>query len=194
MPARYFCLLAALLFTGSATSVGADTHAPRIKLQTSMGEIVLELDAQKAPLSVANFLSYVDAGHYDGTIFHRVIPGFMIQGGGFTADFDRKPANAPIRNEADNGLLNQRGTIAMARTQDPHSATAQFFISTVDNTFLDHKAQTVQGWGYTVFGRVVTGMETVDRISAVATGQRGRYRDVPKQAIIIERAVRADGE
>jgi len=194
MLARYFCLIAALSLTGSVTSVSADALAPRIKLQTSAGEIVLQLDAQKAPLSVANFLEYVDSGHYDGTIFHRVIPGFMIQGGGFTADFDRRASNAPINNEADNGLKNARGTIAMARTQNPHSATAQFFINTVDNAFLDHRAPTARGWGYTVFGRVIEGMDTVDQISATPTGQRGRYPDVPQQAMVIERATRLDGD
>jgi len=172
----------------------ADDRSPRVTLETSMGNIVLQLDAEKAPRSVANFLAYVDRSHFDGTIFHRVIPGFMIQGGGFTPAFDRKAVEAPIRNEADNGLRNVRGSVAMARTQDPHSATAQFFINTVDNVFLDHRAPTPRDWGYAVFGRVVEGMDTVDRISGVATGQRGRYGDVPEQPIVIQRITRAAGD
>jgi len=180
-----------LLSSFAGAALAAD--APQVRLHTSLGDIVVELDAQRAPLSVKNFLSYVDAGYYTGTLFHRVIPGFMIQGGGFTADFQRKTTNAPIQNEADNGLHNVRGSIAMARTGDPHSATAQFFINTVDNAFLDHRAKTQRGWGYAVFGRVVSGMDVVDRISAVPTGSRGPYQDVPKDAVIIEQATRADG-
>ena len=161
----------------------------KVLIKTSMGEITVELDADKAPLSVANFLAYVDAGFYDGTIFHRVIPKFMIQGGGFTADMKRKTAGAPIKNEADNGLKNDRGTIAMARTNDPHSATAQFFINTVNNDFLNHKSKTSQGWGYVVFGKVVTGMDVVDAISSAKTVMRGMYRDVPAENIEIRNAV-----
>ena len=189
---RIFLILLSL--ASGLTAVNASALGPQVKMHTTMGEIIVQLDAQKAPLSVANFLSYVDTGYFDGTIFHRVIPGFMIQGGGFTTDFERRAGNAPVRNEADNGLPNARGAIAMARTQDPHSATSQFFINTVDNTALDHREPTPQGWGYTVFGKVVEGMDIVDKISAVATGQQGRYRDVPKQAIVIERITRVDGD
>jgi peptidyl-prolyl cis-trans isomerase B (cyclophilin B) len=159
-----------------------------VKLHTSLGTIVLELDAQRAPQTVANFLRYVRDGHYDNTLFHRVIDGFMIQGGGFTPDFVQKPTRAPIRNEADNGLRNKRYIIAMARTADPHSATAQFFINVADNDFLDYTAPTPRGWGYCVFGRVVEGSEVVDRIGAVATGRREIHQDVPLEDVVIERA------
>jgi len=159
-----------------------------IKLTTNLGAITLELDAAKAPKTVANFLAYVKAGHYDGTIFHRVIDGFMIQGGGFLPGMRQKPTNAPIENEAANGLKNLRGTIAMARTQDPHSATAQFFINVADNDFLDFRAPTGNGWGYCVFGRVVEGMDVVDKIKSVRTGSRGFHQDVPLEDIVIEKA------
>jgi peptidyl-prolyl cis-trans isomerase B (cyclophilin B) len=159
-----------------------------IKLTTHLGAITLELDAEKAPKTVANFLAYVKAGHYDGTIFHRVIDGFMIQGGGFLPGMRQKPTNAPIENEAANGLKNLRGTIAMARTQDPHSATAQFFINVADNDFLDFRAPTGNGWGYCVFGRVVEGMDVVDKIKSVRTGSRGFHQDVPLEDIVIEKA------
>jgi peptidyl-prolyl cis-trans isomerase B (cyclophilin B) len=159
-----------------------------IKLTTHLGAITLELDAAKAPKTVANFLAYVKAGHYDGTIFHRVIDGFMIQGGGFLPGMRQKPTNAPIENEAANGLKNLRGTIAMARTQDPHSATAQFFINVADNDFLDFRAPTGNGWGYCVFGRVVEGMDVVDKIKSVRTGSRGFHQDVPLEDIVIEKA------
>ena len=139
-----------------------NNSAPQVKLQTSLGDVVIKLNAANAPVSVENFLSYVKAGHYDGTIFHRVIPGFMAQGGGFTEKWAQKPTKAPIKNEADNGLKNTRGTIAMARTSDPQSATAQFFINYADNAFLDYKSATPQGWGYAVFGEVVEGQEVVD--------------------------------
>ena len=165
---------------------------PRVVMDTSKGQIILELYADKAPETVKNFLAYVDAGFYNGTIFHRVIPGFMIQGGGFTADMKQKRAGAPIRNEADNRVRNQRGTIAMARTSAPHSATAQFFINAVDNDFLNHKAKTNQGWGYAVFGRVAEGMAVVDAISAVKTGTRGPFRDVPVEAVVITKVKRAN--
>ena len=158
---------------------------PKVELDTSKGKIVIELFPEKAPETVKNFLNYVDAKYYDGTIFHRVIPNFMIQGGGFTADMKKKSAGAPIENEADNGLKNERGTIAMARTPDPHSATAQFFINSVNNDFLNYKSKTNQGWGYAVFGKVIEGMEVVDAISAVKTGTHGRYRDVPTEAVQI---------
>ena len=172
--------------------VGADMAAagnPKVEMETSKGKFVIELYPEKAPDTVKNFLSYVDTKFYDGTIFHRVIPNFMIQGGGFTADMKRKTAGAPIKNEADNGLKNDRGTIAMARTNDPHSATAQFFVNTVNNDFLNHKSKTSQGWGYVVFGKVVTGMDVVDAISSVKTVMRGMYRDVPDEIIEIRNAV-----
>ena len=160
----------------------------RVKLETSLGDIVLALDEQSAPDTVANFLQYVRDGFYDGTLFHRVIDGFMIQGGGFTDDYQQKSTRAPIRNEADNGLPNDRGTIAMARTPDPHSATAQFFINVADNAFLNHTAPTAQGWGYAVFGRVVEGMDVVDAIRQVPTGAAGPFRqDVPRTPVLIEK-------
>ena len=159
-----------------------------IKLTTSHGVIALELNAEKAPKTVANFLAYVEAGHYDGTIFHRVIRDFMIQGGGMTPGMDQKKTKAPIENEAANGLKNKRGSIAMARTGDPHSATAQFFINTVDNDFLDFKSPSGQGWGYCVFGEVVEGMDVVDKIRAVRTGNKGFHQDVPVDDVIIEKA------
>lgn len=157
-----------------------------IKLSTNYGEILIELDPDKAPLSCANFEQYVRDGHYDGTLFHRVIDGFMIQGGGLSADFIPKPTHPPVQNEAKNGLRNLTGTIAMARTMDPHSATAQFFINVSDNAFLDHPGQ--DGWGYCVFGRVVGGMEAVNTIQRVSTGSRHGHQDVPKSDVIIERA------
>lgn len=158
-----------------------------IKLHTTLGTISLELNAEKAPNTVANFLEYARAGHYDGTIFHRVIDGFMIQGGGFTPDMQQRPTREAIENEAANGLRNTRGTIAMARTQAPHSATAQFFINVVNNTPLDYRAPDLQGWGYCVFGEVTEGMDVVDKIRAVKTGRRGFYQDVPVEDVIIER-------
>lgn len=161
---------------------------PAVKLETSMGDIILRLDASKAPISVENFVNYVKAGHYDGTIFHRVIPNFMIQGGGMTPDMKDKPTGKPIKNEATNGLKNQKYTVAMARTSDPNSATAQFFINTQDNPFLDYKSPTPQGWGYAVFGKVLKGQEVVDKIKAVATGKRGMHDDVPREAVIIKKA------
>ncbi len=168
----------------------AETQQPRVLLQTNMGNITLQLDAEKAPKTVENFLQYVDEGFYDGTIFHRVISNFVIQGGGFTQNFVKKPTRAPIANEANNGLSNVRGTIAMARTSDPHSATSQFFINVVDNTFLDHRSQTQRGWGYTVFGKVVEGMEVVDKIRRVPTGRGGPFsKDVPRQTVFIKKAV-----
>jgi peptidyl-prolyl cis-trans isomerase B (cyclophilin B) len=160
----------------------------KVKLHTSHGPIVLELDAAKAPESVANFLQYVNSGHYDGTIFHRVIQTFMIQGGGFEPGMSQKPTGNPIKNEAQNGLRNDKYTVAMARTSDPHSATAQFFINTVTNDFLNHTAPAGQGWGYAVFGKVVEGTETVDKIAAVPTGNAGHHQDVPKSDVIIEKA------
>jgi len=163
---------------------------PQVELHiTGYGVITLELDAEKAPKSSANFLDYVAKGHYDGTIFHRVIDGFMIQGGGFDADMQQKPTAEPIENEANNGLRNDAYTIAMARTQAPHSATAQFFINVADNAFLNHTAPSMQGWGYAVFGKVVSGTEIVDQIRGVKTGRQGFHDDVPKEAVVIEKAV-----
>lgn len=159
-----------------------------VKLHTNHGEIVIELDAEKAPETVKNFIAYVEAGHYDNTVFHRVIDGFMIQGGGFKPDMSQKPTQAPIKNEADNGLKNTAGTVAMARTQDPHSATAQFFINVADNDFLNHSAPTAQGWGYCVFGSVTEGLDVVNKIRAVKTGSKGFHQDVPVEDVVIERA------
>ncbi len=163
---------------------------PQVQLHvTDYGVITLELDADKAPKSTANFLSYVAKGHYDNTIFHRVIPGFMVQGGGFEPGMQQKPCDAPIENEANNGLKNANYTVAMARTSDPHSATAQFFLNVADNGFLNHTAPTASGWGYTVFGKVVSGADVVDKIKAVATGRKGHHDDVPKTDVVIEKAV-----
>jgi peptidyl-prolyl cis-trans isomerase B (cyclophilin B) len=163
---------------------------PKVELHVQgYGVITLELDADKAPKSVANFLSYVGRGHYDQTIFHRVIDGFMIQGGGFDPQMHQKPTDEPIENEANNGLKNDAYTIAMARTQAPHSATAQFFINVSSNDFLNHTAPSLQGWGYAVFGKVVAGTEVVDKIRAVSTGRQGFHDDVPKTPIVIEKAV-----
>ena len=159
-----------------------------VKLHTNQGDITLELDAKAAPATVENFLEYVRSGFYDNTVFHRVIDGFMIQGGGFEPGMKQKGTRKPIKNEADNGLKNDRYTIAMARTSDPHSATAQFFINVADNAFLNHTAQTAQGWGYAVFGRVTEGQDVVDKIKKVATGSSGMHQDVPRDDVIIERA------
>ncbi|MDD5177448.1 MAG: peptidylprolyl isomerase [Sterolibacterium sp.] len=159
-----------------------------IKLHTNRGIIGIEVDAEKAPESAKNFLAYVEAGHYDNTIFHRIIDGFMIQGGGFEPGMQQKPCNAPIKNEADNGLKNLRYTVAMARTNDPHSATAQFFINVADNAFLDFTAPTGNGWGYCVFGKVVEGTGVVDEIRKVKTGSQGFHKDVPVEDVIVERA------
>ena len=165
---------------------------PSVLLSTSLGDITIELDAEKAPVTVANFLSYVDEQFYDGTIFHRVIKGFMIQGGGFTADMAQKRTKAPIKNEANNGLKNTRGTIAMARTSIVDSATAQFFINSVDNDFLDFRAPTPDGYGYAVFGKVTSGLDVVDKISAVRTGIAHGMRDVPLQPVVIKSIRRAE--
>ncbi|AOJ68451.1 MULTISPECIES: peptidylprolyl isomerase [Burkholderia] len=160
-----------------------------IELHTNHGVIKLELDEAKAPKTVENFLNYVKKGHYDGTVFHRVINGFMIQGGGFEPGLKQKPTDAPIANEANNGLKNDTYTIAMARTNDPHSATAQFFINVNDNDFLNHSSPTPQGWGYAVFGKVVEGQDVVDKIKAVKTGSKGFHQDVPNDDVVIEKAV-----
>ena len=159
-----------------------------IKLHTNHGVIALELDTERAPETVKNFLAYVESGFYSNTVFHRVIDGFMIQGGGFEPGMKQKPTRAPIRNEADNGLKNDRHTIAMARTSDPHSASSQFFINVSDNNFLNHTAPNADGWGYCVFGKVVQGKEIVDRIKGVKTGKRGSHSDVPLEDVLIERA------
>ncbi|WP_436493702.1 peptidylprolyl isomerase [Actinokineospora sp. HUAS TT18] len=159
-----------------------------VKLHTTHGEIVLQLDAEKAPKTVENFIEYVKNGHYDGTIFHRVIPNFMIQGGGFEPGMSQKPTQAPVENEASNGLRNDHYTVAMARTSAPHSATAQFFINTSNNDFLNHSAPTPQGWGYAVFGKVIEGQTAVDSIAGVKTGSKGGHGDVPVDDVVITKA------
>ncbi|MFC1580947.1 peptidylprolyl isomerase [Thermodesulfobacteriota bacterium] len=178
-------LLALLVCVFSFGSVSADDD-PKVVIDTSKGKIILELYPFNAPDTVKNFLYYVDTEFFDGTIFHRVIPGFMIQGGGFTSDMKRKTTLAPIKNEADAGLKNDRGTIAMARTQDPHSATAQFFINTANNDALNHKMKRGNAWGYTAFGKVIEGMDTVDAISAVKTTSKGPFQDVPAEPVVIK--------
>lgn len=165
----------------------SDTQT-KVKLTTSVGNIIIQLNAEKAPLSAKNFISYVKEDFYTGTIFHRIIPGFMAQGGGFDIDFNQKDVHAPIKNEADNGLKNTRGTLAMARTPDPDSATAQFFINYKDNSFLDYTSSTPNGWGYAVFAEVIEGMDVVDAMADAATGSKGGHQDVPKENIIIEKA------
>ena len=158
-----------------------------VRMQTNMGTIVLELDSEKAPATVENFVDYAKSGFYDGTVFHRVIPGFMIQGGGFEPGMNQKPTRASIKNEADNGLANDSGTIAMARTSDPNSATSQFFINAKDNDFLNYTSSSPQGWGYCVFGEVVEGMDVVQKIEKVATGSKGMHQDVPTEDVLIEK-------
>lgn len=180
--------LAAMLLIGTVTQ--AQPASTKVALDTSKGRIVIELDAASAPLSVANFLAYVDAGFYAGTIFHRVIAGFMVQGGGFNAELEKQAVEAPIPNEAKNGLKNVRGTIAMARTNQPHSATAQFYLNTVDNEALDYPGS--DGWGYAVFGRVVEGMDVVDAIEGVATGTANRMGNVPLEPVLIESVERIE--
>ncbi|CAK14914.1 MULTISPECIES: peptidylprolyl isomerase [Pseudomonas] len=160
----------------------------KVKLSTNHGDIVLQLDAEKAPLTTENFVQYVKEGHYDGTVFHRVIKGFMIQGGGFEPGMSQKKTRASIQNEADNGLKNAKYTIAMARTMEPHSASAQFFINASNNDFLNHSGKNVQGWGYAVFGEVIEGREVVDAIEGVSTGSKAGHQDVPKDDVIIEKA------
>ena len=177
------------ILTGAAGALGlplqaAEQGTPKVKLKTSLGDIVVQLDPAKAPKTVENFLQYVKDKHYDGTVFHRVINGFMIQGGGFTKDMAEKPAGKPIPSEGRNGLKNLRGTIAMARTGDPHSATSQFFINHKDNSGLDYPSP--DGWGYTVFGKVVRGMDIVDRIAQSPTGNHGPHQDVPREPVIIQ--------
>jgi len=187
------CLACLLAIVGSASGAepekapAAPAH-PHVLLETSKGNVTIELYPDKAPKSVENFLQYVKSGFFDGTIFHRVIPDFMIQGGGFTADMTQKPTKPPIPNEADNRVLNERGTLAMARTGDPNSATAQFFINLKNNGFLNFTAKTTSGWGYTVFGKVVEGMDVVDAIAAVPTTRKGSYENVPTTAVVIKKA------
>lgn len=187
-------LLAAALFSSDGASAAgkapeeakAPAANPKVTLETSLGTIVLELDRKKAPVSVENFLGYVRSGHFDGTIFHRVIPDFMIQGGGFDAQMSQKKVGAPIQNEAKNGLRNEKGTVAMARTNDPNSATAQFFINTKKNSFLDYPGQ--DGYGYAVFGKVVSGMDVVEKIEKVRTGNKGPFQNVPLEPVLIVKA------
>lgn len=181
-------IFSSILLFGLISPAAADSGKPVVRLETTKGNIVLELDREKAPKTVDNFLSLVESGFYEGTIFHRVIKGFMIQGGGLTENMTQKPTGIPIPNEADNSLKNVRGSIAMARTQDPHSATSQFFINTVDNAFLNHSSKTLSGWGYCVFGRVVEGMDVVDAIESSPTTTYGMYTDVPSQPIVINKA------
>jgi cyclophilin family peptidyl-prolyl cis-trans isomerase len=179
------CLLGLVCIVAAQAALAAD---PRVELKTNRGAMVIELYPDKAPKTVANFLQYVKDGHYNGTIFHRVIDGFMIQGGGFDPGMKQKPTRAPIQNEAANGLKNDYGTIAMARTPDPHSASAQFFINIKNNDFLNYREATPQGYGYTVFGKIVSGMDIVDKIAKVATGNSGPHQNVPRDPIVIESA------
>ncbi len=180
-------MVAGILLAPSGDGASA-AEKPRVKLTTNYGAIVIELYPEQAPKTVENFLGYVRAGHYDGTIFHRVIPDFMIQGGGFAPGMDQKPTNAPIKNEADNGLKNTSGTIAMARTADPNSASAQFFINTKNNDFLNFRSKTPDGWGYAVFGAVVDGMNVVETMEGVETRRAGHFDDVPVKDVVIEKA------
>ncbi len=193
---RFIQWLVAATLVLSFNALTAETKKmnPQVRLTTSAGVIELELDAVKAPITVKNFLEYVDAGFYNGTIFHRVIPKFMIQGGGFEPGMKEKAkTNAPIQNEADNGLKNLAGTIAMARTGDPHSASAQFFINAKDNDFLDHRGKNMQGWGYAVFGKVTKGMDVLKKIEASPTHSAGMHQDVPVKDVVIEKAERIKG-
>lgn len=181
-------LIGVLLYMLTTSTYSAEVKSPLVSMKTNFGTIIIELNPTKAPKTVANFLRYTREGFYDGTIFHRVIDDFMIQGGGFTQKYQQKETHEPINNEADNGLKNVRGTIAMARTNDPHSATAQFFINVKDNHFLDYTSSTPRGWGYTVFGKVIEGMEIVDKIKKVPTGSGGPFpTDVPQNPVIIEK-------
>ncbi|MBC2712780.1 MAG: peptidyl-prolyl cis-trans isomerase [Desulfosarcina sp.] len=190
---RWFVMMISVLLVCTGSALASDP-LPRVKLTTSRGDIVVELDSAAAPKTVDNFLSYVRDGFYNGTIFHRVIAGFMIQGGGFDANMKRKAARPPIPNEADNGLTNRIGTIAMARTSDPHSASAQFFINVKDNGFLNHRSKTSQGWGYCVFGKVVDGMNVVRAIENVPTTSRSGMRDLPKEPVVIKQATLVSGK
>lgn len=187
---NYICGLSAffILMLAAGAEIRAERNPPLVKLETTMGDIVLELNEDKAPKTVANFLQYVSAGHYDGTIFHRVIDGFMIQGGGYSADMKEKPTQPPIENEAGNGLKNASYSVAMARTSDPHSASAQFFINVKNNDFLNHTGKTAAGWGYAVFGKVVKGQGVVNKIKAVPTGKKGGFEDLPQTPVTIVKA------
>jgi peptidyl-prolyl cis-trans isomerase B (cyclophilin B) len=187
-------LIMTFLITCLVPLAASASEKPRVVLETGLGDITIELSPDKAPLTVKNFLTYVDDGFYDGTIFHRVIKGFMIQGGGMTDAMREKPTRDPINNEADNGLKNERGTIAMARTSFPHSATSQFFINTVDNPFLDHKGKTSSGYGYCVFGKVIKGLDVVDAIEKVRTTSRMGHQDVPVDPVVIKKVVRIKKE
>lgn len=188
---RFFPLSALFLLLSLASTHGTAADPVRVRMQTNYGDITLELYPDEAPQTVANFLRYVDSGFYENTIFHRVIPGFMIQGGGFDIDYRQKPTASPVPNEANNGLKNLRGTVAMARTSDPHSATAQFFINVVDNDFLNYRSPDLQGWGYTVFGKVIDGMKAVDEIAAVPTGPGGPFpTDAPQGLVVIDEVER----
>lgn len=187
--AALLCISATSSFATENKMSGTPTETPsKVKLTTSLGPIIVQLNTEKAPVSSANFLAYVNEGFYNGTIFHRVIKDFMAQGGGFDTAFKQKEVHAPIKNEADNGLKNSRGTLAMARTNDPNSATAQFFINLKDNAFLDHTSPSASGWGYAVFGEVVEGMDVVDEMAKQPTGNRGGHQDVPNTDIVIEKA------
>jgi len=186
---KHYCAQGVIAMVLMVFSVSVAFAGPLVKLTTNLGDIVIELDDKKAPKSVANFLGYVNDGFYSDTIFHRVIDGFMIQGGGFTESMDKKGTKAPIENEASNGLRNDRGTIAMARTNSPHSATAQFYINVVNNDSLNYRSSTPSGWGYAVFGKVVQGMDVVDKIRKIPTGPRGPFpKDVPQSPVVIQSA------
>ena len=180
------------MFFSNTFESQAVSNNPRIQISTRLGDIVVELNAEAAPKTVANVLAYVDEGFYDGTLFHRVIPGFMIQGGGLTPDMANKPNKAPVENEATNGLPNVRGSIAMARTPNPHSATSQFFINLKDNAFLNYTSSTPNGWGYCVFGKVVDGMHVVDAIATEPTGMRAGHSDVPREDVLIDKITRVE--
>ncbi len=180
-------LLLTTTFSFATENKMSDTQN-KVKLTTSLGDIIIQLNSEKAPISTENFITYVKEGLYDGTIFHRIIPGFMAQGGGFDTDFNQKAVHDSIKNEADNGLKNTRGSLAMARTSDPDSATAQFFINYKDNSFLDHTSPTTSGWGYAVFAEVIEGMDVLDAMAEQATGNRSGHQDVPKENIVIEKA------
>ena len=188
---RIICMLVFMLMFGTVSAFAADAVGglPQVRLETNLGVIVIELDPKAAPKTVENFLAVTKSGHYNGTIFHRVIKGFMVQGGGMTRTMGTKPSDSKVDNEAFNGLKNLRGTVAMARTADPHSAGTQFFINTVDNAFLDYTGKTPQEWGYCVFGKVVEGMEVIDAIENRPTTTKGMYQDVPVEPVIIENAV-----
>lgn len=188
MKTIYTISLVMCLFLAILGNNAMSESNPTVQFETTKGNIVLELDAEKAPKTVENFLTYVNSGHYNGTIFHRVIPSFMIQGGGFDAEMNQKPTNNPIENEANNGLKNIKGSISMARTSVPHSATAQFFINVVDNAMLDFTSESPQGWGYAVFGQVTEGLDVVLAIEEVATGNSGMHQNVPLEPIVIEKA------